>query len=233
MAAGGAYAYGSYPDIDGLFREQAAELDPQAARGHPAPDPAAHARQGDLGADLAELASMNGVGPRVDEFGHRAHRRLRLLRALRRHHAQGEVTLASGGSPGGRSPVPDERIVSNEGRRRGGRLMTTISPRSEREHTSRTVSKAFAAIGPGAIDGPAGLGSGRLDRTCPPRAARRRRGRPRLARPSPSPRPPRATRRASSPGPSTSRWPRPGSTPRRRRGSSRRSWCSTRCTTRW
>ena len=39
--------------------------------------------------------------------------------------------------------------------------MTTISPRSEREHTSRPVSKAFAAIAPGAIDGPAGLGSGR------------------------------------------------------------------------
>src|ERR671931_329266 len=27
VAAGGAYVYGSYPDIDGLFREQAAELD--------------------------------------------------------------------------------------------------------------------------------------------------------------------------------------------------------------
>ena len=27
VASGGAYAYGGYPDIDGLFREQAAELD--------------------------------------------------------------------------------------------------------------------------------------------------------------------------------------------------------------
>ncbi len=39
--------------------------------------------------------------------------------------------------------------------------MTTISPRSEREHTSPPVSKAFAAIAPGAVDGSAGLGSGR------------------------------------------------------------------------
>ena len=27
MVAGGPYVYGSYPDIDGLFREQAGELD--------------------------------------------------------------------------------------------------------------------------------------------------------------------------------------------------------------
>ena len=27
MVAGGAYVYGSYPDIDGLFREQGTELD--------------------------------------------------------------------------------------------------------------------------------------------------------------------------------------------------------------
>ena len=27
MVAGGPYVYGSYPDIDGLFREQAVELD--------------------------------------------------------------------------------------------------------------------------------------------------------------------------------------------------------------
>ena len=27
MASGGPYVYGSYPDIDGLFREQAGELD--------------------------------------------------------------------------------------------------------------------------------------------------------------------------------------------------------------
>jgi len=32
LASGGSYAYGSYPDIDGLFRDQATELDPKSAR---------------------------------------------------------------------------------------------------------------------------------------------------------------------------------------------------------
>src|SRR4029453_17618809 len=35
VAAGGAYVYGSYPDIDGLFQEQAAENDPKGGEAPP------------------------------------------------------------------------------------------------------------------------------------------------------------------------------------------------------
>src|SRR5262245_1778295 len=68
VAAGGAYVYGSYPDIDGLFREQATE-------------PSEKKRRADLSklqqlihdktmfAPIWELAFINGVGPRVEESG--------------------------------------------------------------------------------------------------------------------------------------------------------------------
>jgi peptide/nickel transport system substrate-binding protein len=68
VAAGGAYVYQSYPDIDGLFREQAAETD-------------RHRREATLQkvqqlmyekamfAPIWELGFLNGVGPRVSESG--------------------------------------------------------------------------------------------------------------------------------------------------------------------
>ncbi len=68
VASGGTYAYGSYPDIDGLFREQAAELD-QKRRG------ATLERIQQLIYDKAMVApiwlsaGLNGVGPRVEESG--------------------------------------------------------------------------------------------------------------------------------------------------------------------
>jgi peptide/nickel transport system substrate-binding protein len=64
----GMYAYGSYPDIDGLFREQAAEVDRKKREAilqkiqqlmH---DKAMHA-------PLFEPAFLNGYGPRVAESG--------------------------------------------------------------------------------------------------------------------------------------------------------------------
>ena len=67
----------SYPDIDGLFREQAGELDRKRREAIAAPDPAAHAREGDVRADLgARLhqrvgSARGGVGPRAH---HRAGR---------------------------------------------------------------------------------------------------------------------------------------------------------------
>ncbi len=66
--SGGQFAYGGYPDVDGLFREQAGELD-RAKRA------ALLQRVQQLVADKAmvapmyELAFVNGVGRRVDESG--------------------------------------------------------------------------------------------------------------------------------------------------------------------
>jgi peptide/nickel transport system substrate-binding protein len=48
IAGRGTYAYGSYADIDGLFREQASEVDPKP---------------------IWLNAGTNGVGPRVEESG--------------------------------------------------------------------------------------------------------------------------------------------------------------------
>ena len=68
VAGGGTYAYGSYPDIDGLFREQAAETDP-ARR-----ETALHriqqlVHEKVMYAPIWQLAFLNGVGPRVGESG--------------------------------------------------------------------------------------------------------------------------------------------------------------------
>jgi peptide/nickel transport system substrate-binding protein len=68
VAAGGTYVYGSYADIDGLFREQATEPDPKR-RG------ATLERIQQLIHDKAMVApiwlnaGLHGVGPRVEESG--------------------------------------------------------------------------------------------------------------------------------------------------------------------
>jgi peptide/nickel transport system substrate-binding protein len=67
-SAGGAFAYGSYPDVDGLFREQATLLD-RAKR-----EAILHRLQQLVHdkaafAPLYELAFVNGVGARVEEPG--------------------------------------------------------------------------------------------------------------------------------------------------------------------
>ena len=66
--SGGAFAYGGYPDIDGLFKEQASELDPKKRE-------ALLHRIQQLIHDKAmvlpiwQLALLQGVGPRVAESG--------------------------------------------------------------------------------------------------------------------------------------------------------------------
>src|SRR5499427_2564928 len=68
VASGGAYAYGSYADIEGLVREQAAELDPRRRA-------AVLERIQQLIHDKAmfapiwEIGGLGGVGPRVEESG--------------------------------------------------------------------------------------------------------------------------------------------------------------------
>jgi peptide/nickel transport system substrate-binding protein len=68
VATGGMYAYGSYPDIDGLFREQGAELDRRRR------EAALHriqqlAYEKAMFAPLWEPSILTGVGPRVEEPG--------------------------------------------------------------------------------------------------------------------------------------------------------------------
>src|SRR5262245_1684646 len=68
VAAGGTYAHGSYPDIDGLFREQAGEMD-RARR-----EATLHRIQQlihdkAMFAPIWLLAGLSGRGPRVEESG--------------------------------------------------------------------------------------------------------------------------------------------------------------------
>src|SRR5436190_828845 len=66
VAAGGAYVYGSYPDIDGLFREQAAELDRKRREAIlNRIQQLVHERT--IYAPIWQLGFLNGVGPRVEE----------------------------------------------------------------------------------------------------------------------------------------------------------------------
>jgi peptide/nickel transport system substrate-binding protein len=68
VAGSGVYAYGSYPDIDGLFREQAAEIDRKRR------EATLHRIQQlvhdkAMFAPIYQIAAMTGVGPRVEESG--------------------------------------------------------------------------------------------------------------------------------------------------------------------
>jgi peptide/nickel transport system substrate-binding protein len=68
VVKGGTYVYGSYPDLDGLFQEQAAELDRKRR------EALLHKMQQVVQdkviyAPIWELAFLNGVGPRVQESG--------------------------------------------------------------------------------------------------------------------------------------------------------------------
>ena len=68
VVGGGAYVYGSYPDIDGLFREQATELDRKRR------EAALHriqqlVQEKAMFAPIWQLAAMGGFGPRVEESG--------------------------------------------------------------------------------------------------------------------------------------------------------------------
>jgi len=68
VAAGGVFVYGSYPDIEGLVREQAGEVDPKRR------EATLHRIQQLIHekavfAPIWELAFLNGYGPRVAESG--------------------------------------------------------------------------------------------------------------------------------------------------------------------
>jgi len=68
VAAGGTYVYGSYPDIDGLFQEQAADLD-QKRREATLHRIQQLVHDKAIYAPIWQLAFLNGVGPRIEESG--------------------------------------------------------------------------------------------------------------------------------------------------------------------
>ena len=81
VVKGGTYAYGSYPDIDELFQQQAVELDHEKrAALLDRIQQLVHDKV--IAAPIWHLAALSGVGPRVGGVGHRADRRRSLDLAL-------------------------------------------------------------------------------------------------------------------------------------------------------
>jgi peptide/nickel transport system substrate-binding protein len=68
VAKGGTYVYGSYPDLDGLFTEQAAELD-RAKRERTLQKMQQLMHEKAMFIPMWELAFINAKGPRVEESG--------------------------------------------------------------------------------------------------------------------------------------------------------------------
>ena len=90
VVKGGAYVYGSYPDIDELFPQQAEELDHEKRTAIlDKMQQLVHEKA--IFAPIWQLAFINGVGPRVGEVRLRPDPRLCLHRAVRRHHDQGKA----------------------------------------------------------------------------------------------------------------------------------------------
>ena len=87
VVAGGAYVYGSYPDIDGLFREQARRARPQAARGDRCTGSSSSIHEKAMFAPIWQLGDgrLRAAGGGVRA---RAHHRLSVLRPLRGPEAQ-------------------------------------------------------------------------------------------------------------------------------------------------
>jgi peptide/nickel transport system substrate-binding protein len=68
VVAGGSYVYGSYPEIDSLFKDQAAELDRKKREAllHKIQQ---MMHENAMFIPIWELAFINGYGPRVQESG--------------------------------------------------------------------------------------------------------------------------------------------------------------------
>ena len=66
--SGGIYAYGGYPEIDGLFQEQATEMD-RKRREATLQKVQQLVHEKVMYAPIWQLAFINGVGPRVAESG--------------------------------------------------------------------------------------------------------------------------------------------------------------------
>ena len=89
VVKGGALAYGSYPDIDALFPQQADELDPKKRTAILDKMQQLVYEKAILRADLAARLSSTGLGPRVGRVGVWPDPGLCLHRPVRGHHDQG------------------------------------------------------------------------------------------------------------------------------------------------
>src|SRR5262245_36557384 len=86
----GTYAYGGYPDIDALYKEQALVTDRKKREGAPVPDPAAGPRARSLRTDLRiHLAERRGTAGR--RAGADAHQPVSLVGAARRSASQEKI----------------------------------------------------------------------------------------------------------------------------------------------
>ena len=68
IVSGGTYAYGGHADIDGLFREQATDLDPKR-REATLHESSSSCTRRCSSRRSGSTAGLNGIGPRVDESG--------------------------------------------------------------------------------------------------------------------------------------------------------------------
>ena len=101
VVKGGAYAYGSYPDIDELFPQQAVELN------HKTREALLHkiqqlVHEKMIAAPIWQLAGLAGVGPKVGESTLGSMGGYPVDLALRGHHAEGHV--GAGGAYRGDDP---------------------------------------------------------------------------------------------------------------------------------
>ena len=94
-SSGGTFAYGGYPEIDGLFREQSTQLD-RAKREATLHRIQQLVQERAMVAPIYELAFLTAVG-RGSKRQRSASSRLRVLRAVRGREAQGEIAAITGG----------------------------------------------------------------------------------------------------------------------------------------
>mgnify|MGYP003694245939 CR=1 FL=1 len=91
VVKGGAYVYGSYPDIDALFAEQAVQMD-RAKREAMLQRLQQLVHEKTIYAPIWQLAFISGVGPKVGQSGFGLIKGFAYTGALRGPHSQGQGT---------------------------------------------------------------------------------------------------------------------------------------------
>ena len=132
VVKGGVYVYGSYPELDELFQQQAAETRLEEARGAATQDAADRAREGNVRANLAAGLHQRRRAAR-GRVRLRADPRVCLLGALRGCYAGWEVAAHGGGW----SPEPRSHAL---------RILWT-SPDSRRPASAPTLATRSCATG--------------------------------------------------------------------------------------
>ena len=133
LVKGGVFSYGSYPDIDELYQQQAVELDRAKREALLYKIQQIDGRADDLCADLAARLHQRRRAARR-RIGFRPDPAVSLHRALRGHHAQGRRDAAG-------------RAVNLEDERHPSRLGILACPSSRRERASIALTSAGHAGG--------------------------------------------------------------------------------------